>query len=229
MINYYARVKDALGYGSKYYNGYLIKYFDNLFSNLEKNIITPDSAKLKVRDLFKSDKNLKYQFLNLLREKKAHLNIIGSKLRPFHRIRIGIINLDMNKYEPIHYHDGFISFQIVLSGKCLLHEFDKTEIFADKIQYTSYKEQILYADDVMLNCSKYRDIHGFGAIDEPVSILSIGKYYGIFGKFKFSRLKLMKNNRDYLDIDKQKSVGNTINESPLIDENLAYRKYSKIL
>ena len=229
MMNYYTRVKDALGYGSKYYNGYLIKYFDNLFVNLEKNIITPESAKLEVSDLFKSDKNLKYQFLNLLGEKKVNLNIIGSKLRPLHRIRLGIINIDMNKYEPIHYHDGFISFQVVLSGKCLLHEFDKTAIFEDRIQYRSYKEQILYADDVMLNYSKYRDIHGFGAIDEPVSILSIGKYYGIFGKFKFSGFKIMRNNRDYLDFDKQTSVANEINESPLINESLAYKKYSKIL
>ncbi len=228
MISYYTRAKEALGYGSKYYNGYLINYFDNLFSNLEKNIVTPEFAKLRVGDLFKSDQNLKHHFLDMYGEKKQHLNIIGSKLRPFYRIRFGIINIDINKYEPIHYHDGFISFQVVLRGKCLLHEFDKTAIFENKIQYKSYKEQILNADDVMLNYSKYRDIHGFGAINEPVSILSIGKYYGIFGKFKFSGLKMSKNNRDYLDFDKQMSIGNNKFECPLINENLAYREYSKI-
>lgn len=228
-MNYYKRLISSFGYGAEYYNGYLINFFDKLFKNLELNKISPEDAKSDVKNLFKSDKSLNDLFLNSYNKEKKHLNIVGGRVRPFHRIRFGIINININKYEPIHYHDGFISFQIVLSGRCLLHEFDKVYISENKIQYKKHKEQMLQTGDVMLNYSKYRDIHGFGAISEPVSILSIGKYYGVIGKFRFKGLKLLKNNRDYVDLDMQiKKNDDELYEAPLINENLAYKKYSKI-
>lgn len=216
------RLKNALGSGSEYYNGNLINYFDNLFINLEKNLIDPEHAKLKVHELFKSNKNLKIEFLDYA--DASNLKIIGSKLRLFNRIRFGIISLDENEYEPVHHHEGFISFQIILSGKCLVSEFDKISIEGEQITFKPYKDQILNSDNVMLNFSEFRGIHGFGALEGPVKILSIGKYYGFLGKFNNFSI----NNRGYLDIDKQMKANNELLKTHLIGEEEAYKKYSRI-
>jgi hypothetical protein len=93
----------------------------------------------------------------------------------------------------------------------------------NQVIFKPYKNQILGSDNVMLNFSRFRDIHGFGAIDGPAKILSIGKYYGLFGKFRLSI-----NNRWYLDIDKQKKVSKDLIQTSLIEEQEAYKKYSKI-
>ena len=223
MYKIFQRFRDALGYGPDYYNGYLIQYFDDLFKQLENKLIDPQNAKLKVNELFTTNQDLKTFFLNSYCDTRKNLKIIGSKVRLFNRLRFGIISLEENEYEPIHYHNGFISFQIVLTGKCILNEFDKISLKGNQVIFKPYKNQLLNSDDVMLNFSKFRDIHGFGAIDGPVKILSIGKYYGIFGKFKFSI-----NNRWYLDIDKQKKINKETIQTSLIEEQEAYKKYSKI-
>ena len=227
MTNNIARIKDALGYGSKYYDGPLISYFDSLFKDLEKDLISPELAKSKVKNFFKSNSELKDFFLEQYGNEKKNFEIIGSKLRPLHRIRLGIFYLDVDTFEPIHCHKGFTSFQIILSGKCVLNEFDKILKSDDKVQYKSYTSQVIDTDDVMLNYSQYRDIHGFGAINEPVRILTIGKYYGLFGKMNLNWLSQGINNREYLDINEQISIGNNINECPLIGEQEAYKKYKK--
>ena len=223
MYKIFQRFRDALGHGPDYYNGYLIQYFDDLFKQLENKLIDPQNAKLKVNKLFKTNQDLKTFFLNSYCDTGKNLKIIGSKVRFFNRLRFGIISLEENEYEPIHYHNGFISFQIVLTGKCILNEFDKISVKGKQVIFKPYKNQLLNSDDVMLNFSKFRDIHGFGAIGGPVKILSIGKYYGLFGKFRFSI-----NNRWYLDIDKQKKVSKDLIQTSLIEEQEAYKKYSKI-
>ena len=223
MLKIIQRLKDAFGRGPEYYNGNLIQYFDNLFKQLENKLIDPESAKLKVNELFTTNQDLKSFFLNSYCDTKKNLKIIGSKVRLFNRLRFGIISLEENEYEPIHYHNGFISFQIILTGQCVLNEFDKISMKGNQVIFKPYKNQILGSDNVMLNYSRFRDIHGFGAIDGPVKILSIGKYYGLFGKFRLSI-----NNRWYLDIDKQKKVSKDLIQTSLIEEQEAYKKYSKI-
>ncbi len=229
MNRFLKRISDALGVGKKYYNGYLINYFDELFKKIEKNHISPDNAKLKVKDIFLSNKNLKDEFLKINDGAKNKLKIIGSKIRLFYRIRFGIIYVDINEYEPIHYHNNFISFQVILEGKCRLHEYDKIKINKNKISYKSFPEQFLDINDVMLNFSKYRNIHGFGSVDKPLTILSIGKYYGLFGKFHLNTLLNFNSGRNYLDINNQNSIGKDIYEASFIENDEAYMKYSKIL
>ena len=223
MLKIFQRLRDAFGHGPEYYNGNLIQYFDDLFKQLENKLIDPQKAKLKVNELFATNQDLKTFFLNSYCDTKKNLKIIGSKVRFFNRLRFGIISLEENEYEPIHYHNGFISFQIVLAGKCILNEFDKISVKGKQVVFKPYENQLLNSDDVMLNFSKFRDIHGFGAIDGPVKILSIGKYYGLFGKFKFSI-----NNRWYLDMDKKKQINKEFLQTFLIEEEEAYKKYSKI-
>lgn len=226
LSNILERLKDAFGYGSKYYNGDLIEYFDDLFKQLEKKLIEPENAKSKVKELFLANQDLKSHFLDTYCDKqqeRKHLQIIGSKVRLFNRLRFGIINLEENRYEPIHCHQGFISFQIVLAGKCTLDEFDKISLKGNKVIFKPYKNQVLSSNDVMLNFSRFRGIHGFGAIEGPTRILTIGKYYGLFGKYRFST-----NNRGYLDIDNQKKISSQLLQTSLIEEREAYSKYSKI-
>lgn len=226
--NLIERFKNALSLGSNYYHGDLYRFFDETFNKLEKNIISPDEAKTKISDLFHSNKSLQKQFLILANNSKSKLKVIGNKIRPFKRIRFGIIHLENQEYEPMHYHSGFISFQIVLKGKCILDECDKIEINQNNIIYKPFKREILNENDVMLNYSRYRNIHGFGAIDGSTYILSIGKYYGILGKFQFFKKKKFTNDRLYLDIKNSKKIDKKYFQSPLIKESDAYKKYSKI-
>lgn len=228
MKNLLNKVKNALSLGPNYYHGDLYNFFDNTFSNLEKNIVSANDAKKKVSDLFHSNKSLQNQFLSLANNFKSNPLIVGNQIRVFNRIRFGIIYLENQEYEPLHYHNGFISFQIVIKGKCILDECDKIRIKKDNIIYRPYERQVLNENDVMLNYSKYRDIHGFGAVDGPAYILSIGKYYGFLGKFQISNKFNITNNRLYIDIRNSKKIDAKSFESPLIDENKAYKDYSKI-
>ena len=80
----------------------------------------------------------------------------------------------------------------------------------------------------MLNYSQYRDIHGFGAINGPAYILSIGKYYGFLGKFKKFKTKLKTNNRLYIDLSNSNKTSEKIYTSKLISKEEAYKKYIKL-
>lgn len=227
MKNLLNRIKNVLCLGPNYYHGDLYNFFDNTFSNLEKNIVSASEAKKKISNLFHSNKSLQNHFLSLANNSKSKLKIVGNQIRPFKRIRFGIIYLENQEYEPLHYHNGFISFQIVIKGKCILDECDKIGINKNNIIYRPYERQTLNENDVMLNYSKYRDIHGFGAIDGPAYILSIGKYYGFLGKFQiFNKLNIT-NNRLYIDVKNSKKIDSKLFETTLIDENKAYENYSK--
>ena len=222
------RLQNILSIGSNYYHGELYALFDNLFSKLEKQIITPDEAKKKVNDLFHSNKNLQLQFKELAKDTKSNLKIIGNKVGLFKRIRFGIIYVENQEYEPLHYHDGFISFQIIIHGSCVLDECDKIEVKDNKISYKKHKRVTLNENHVMLNYSQYRDIHGFGAINGPAYILSVGKYYGFLGKFKIFKKKLKTNNRLYIDSSNSNKISERTYISPLISEVEAYKKYTKL-
>ena len=227
MKNLLNRIKNVLCLGPNYYHGDLYNFFDNTFSNLEKNIVSASEAKKKISNLFHSNKSLQNHFLSLANNSKSKLKIVGNQIRPFKRIRFGIIYLENQEYEPLHYHNGFISFQIVIKGKCILDECDKIGINKNNIIYRPYERQTLNENDVMLNYSKYRDIHGFGAIDGPAYILSIGKYYGFLGKFQILNKLNITNNRLYIDIKNSKKIDSKLFETTLIDENKAYENYSK--
>lgn len=220
------RIKDALSLGSNYYNGDLYLVFDKLFSDLEKKIITPDDAKKRVNDLFHSDKSLRKEFLEFAKKSKSTLKIIGNKISFLKRIRFGIIYIEDKEYEPLHYHRGFISFQVVIKGRCILDECDKIKMNEKNIIYKPYERKTLNENDVMLNYSEYRDIHGFGAIDGPTYVLSIGKYYGFLGKFHLFGKKKFTNDRLYIDIKNSKKIDEETFQSPLIEENEAYNNYS---
>ena len=223
-----SRLKNILSIGSDYYHGELYALFDDLFIKLEKQIISPDEAKKKVNDLFHSNKNLQIQFKELTKNSKSSWKFIGNKIGLFKRIRFGVIYLEDQEYEPLHYHDGFISFQIVLHGSCVLDECDKLEIKDNNISYKKHNRVTLNENDVMLNYSQYRDIHGFGAINGPAYILSIGKYYGFLGKFKKFKTKLKTNNRLYIDSSNSNKISEKIYISPLISKEEAYKKYTKL-
>lgn len=227
MKNLLNRIKNVLCLGPNYYHGDLYNFFDNTFSNLEKNIVSASEAKKKISNLFHSNKSLQNHFLSLANNSKSKLKIVGNQIRPFKRIRFGIIYLENQEYEPLHYHNGFISFQIVIKGKCILDECDKIGINKNNIIYRPYERQTLNENDVMLNYSKYRDIHGFGAIDGPAYILSIGKYYGFLGKFQILNKLNITNNRLYIDVKNSKKIDSKLFETTLIDENKAYENYSK--
>ena len=227
MKNLLNRIKNVLCLGPNYYHGDLYNFFDNTFSNLEKNIVSASKAKKKISNLFHSNKSLQNHFLSLANNSKSKLKIVGNQIRPFKRIRFGIIYLENQEYEPLHYHNGFISFQIVIKGKCILDECDKIGINKNNIIYRPYERQTLNENDVMLNYSKYRDIHGFGAIDGPAYILSIGKYYGFLGKFQILNKLNVTNNRLYIDVKNSKKIDSKLFETTLIDENKAYENYSK--
>ncbi len=227
MKNLLNRIKNVLCLGPNYYHGDLYNFFDNTFSNLEKNIVSASEAKKKISNLFHSNKSLQNHFLSLANNSKSKLKIVGNQIRPFKRIRFGIIYLENQEYEPLHYHNGFISFQIVIKGKCILDECDKIGINKNNIIYRPYERQTLNENDVMLNYSKYRDIHGFGAIDGPAYILSIGKYYGFLGKFQILNKLNITNNRLYIDVKNSKKIDLKLFETTLIDENKAYENYSK--
>ena len=222
------RLKNILSIGSNYYHGELYDLFDDLFIKLEKQIITPEEAKKKINDLFHSNKSLQIQFKELINNSKSNLQIIGNKVSLFKRIRFGLIYLKDQEYEPLHNHDGFISFQIIIHGSCVLDECDKIEIKDNNISYKKHKRVILNENDVMLNYSKYRDIHGFGAIKGPAYILSIGKYYGFLGKFKIFKKKLKTNDRLYIDSSNSNKISENVYVSPLISEKEAYKKYTKL-
>ena len=231
------RLKNILSLGPDYYHGELYTLFDDIFIKLEKQIITPDEAKKKVNNLFHSNQNLRIQSRELSQSSKSSwiiignkpsLKIIGTKLGLYNKIRFGVIYVEDQGYEPLHYHDGFISFQIIIHGSCVLDECDKIEIKNNNIYYKKHKRIILNENDVMLNYSKYRDIHGFGSIKGPAYILSIGKYYGFLGKFKIFQKKLKTNDRFYIDSVNSNKVSESVFVSPLISEKDAYLKYSKL-
>jgi len=226
MIKTINRIKDIFCIGARYYNGELINYFENIFLELEKKKISPENAKQKVTNLFKNNKEIHNEFIFLSKKSEKNLNIISNRFNINSRIRFGIIYVKKNEYEPMHFHDGFISFQIVIRGSCILDECDKIKIDKNLIYYKPYNRIILKEKDVMLNYSKYRNIHGFGSIDEPVYILSIGKYYGFLGKYNFFSKKIKKNNRAYIDIEKQKKISDELYCSPLLNEKDAYQKYN---
>ena len=80
----------------------------------------------------------------------------------------------------------------------------------------------------MLNYIDYRDMHGFGANNGEVYILSIAKFYGILGKFNFDFLKPRVNRRFYVDVNNKKNLKQGLFESALIDKEEAYYKYLKL-
>tara|TARA_B100001121_G_scaffold306437_1_gene325898 strand:+ start:241 stop:945 length:705 start_codon:yes stop_codon:yes gene_type:complete len=219
------RLKAILSIGQNYYQGELYEYFDNLFLQLEKKEITPDEAKNKVNKLFNNNKEFNLHFNKWTKNNRSNFSSIGQMIRPFRRIRFGIIYINKDEYEPVHYHGGFSSFQIVLKGDCILDEFDTFELSKKSIKYKSHKRIHIKENDVMLNYSNYRDMHGFGAKNGSVYILSVAKYYGFLGKFKFDFIKPEVNKRVYVDIKNQKAIKEEIFESPLIDKNEAYAKY----
>ena len=228
MKNLLNRIKNVLCLGPNYYHGDLYNFFDNTFSNLEKNIVSASEAKKKISNLFHSNKSLQNHFLSLANNSKSKLKIVGNQIRPFKRIRFGIIFIKKNEYEPVHYHGGFSSFQIVLEGSCILDEYDAIEVNKDSIKYRSFERQKITENDVMLNYIDYRDMHGFGANNGEVYILSIAKFYGILGKFNFDFLKPRVNRRFYVDVNNKKNLKQGLFESALIDKEEAYYKYLKL-
>lgn len=222
------RISSILSVGQNYYQGELYEYFDNLFLQLENKEISPAEAKKKVSKLFNSRKELNAHFKKWTKGNKANFSSIGQKIRPFKRIRFGIIFIKKNEYEPVHYHGGFSSFQIVLEGSCILDEYDAIEVNKDSIKYRSFERQKITENDVMLNYIDYRDMHGFGANNGEVYILSIAKFYGILGKFNFDFLKPRVNRRFYVDVNNKKNLKQGLFESALIDKEEAYYKYLKL-
>jgi hypothetical protein len=181
-----------------------------------------------VNNLFHSNKNLQIQFKELKKNSKSNLKIIGNKIGLLKRIRFGVSYIEDQGYEPLHYHNGFISFQIIIQGSCVLDECDTLEVNDNNISYKKHKRATLNENDVMLNYSQYRNIHGFDAINGPAYILSIGRYYGFLGKFQIFQKKLKTNNRLYVDSSNSNKIYERTYVSPLISEEEAYKKYSKL-
>ena len=219
------RINTILSIGQNFYQGELYEYFDKLFIQLEKKEISAEDAKIKVNKLFTRNKELNFHFSKWIQNNKSNFSSIGQMIRPFKRIRFGVIFIKQDEYEPVHYHGGFSSFQIVLKGNCVLDEFDAVKVSKSTIKYRSYKRLNIKENDVMLNYTDHRDIHGFGAINGPVYILSVAKFYGFLGKFKLNFIKPEVNKRFYVDIKNQKTLEKGLFESPLIDKNEAYTKY----
>jgi len=91
MIKTINRIKDIFCIGSRYYNGELINYFENIFLELEKKKISPENAKQKVTNLFKNNKEIHNEFIFLSKKSEKNLNIISNRFNINSRIRFGII------------------------------------------------------------------------------------------------------------------------------------------
>lgn len=220
------RIKDVFSLGPNYYHGHLYSYFREVFKKLEKGQISEEKIKQEVKNIFMSNEDLRKEFLQKTNPSK-NLTILGNSIKLFEKIRIGVIHVKNNEYEPMHLHEGFSSIQIVLKGECELIEADKINLEGESITFKLHQKLNLKEGDVMINTPTYRCIHGFGSLQCAVYVLSITKSLGLFGKFKFNSKISFIPDRHYIDIDNKQEIEHSVFRSQLISRETAESKYLK--
>jgi hypothetical protein len=231
-INLLIRLSAFFSIGPKYYHGPLYKYFEEMFVSLENNKISHEDAIKKVSFRFNSDKKIRRDLNRWIEDGEIYSHqrsnvpgIIGNKVRLFSRIRFGIMRVENNEYEPMHCHtSGFTSFQILIKGRVFLDTADLIKIDDYTISYRVDDRIILEENDLILNSKDYKSIHGFGAMGGDAYFLSVCKFSGFLGKYRWNQNKVTISNRQYLDIDNQK-MSSDFTSTSLISESEAYSKY----